>query len=125
MNKWATFFLLFVFIILCTFTGYVYTYRTDFLSHALGRVLGVQVKMKSIDFTKQGLKAKDVRIHNPSHCILKNALTADKVTIKMDWYDLFKAISGIDGQKIVIRQIKIEKPEMQMEFFTKESQDNN
>ena len=125
MNKWALFFLLFVCTIFCTFTSYVYTYRTDFLSHSLSRMLGVQVKMKSVDFSEQGLKAKGVRIHNPSDCTLKNALEADKITIKMEWIELLKAITGITSQKIVIKHVKIEKPEMHMEFFTKEAQDNN
>ncbi len=125
MNKWTIFFLLFVCTIFCTFTAYVYNFRADFLSHALGRELGVQVKMKSVDFSEQGLKAKGVRIHNPSDCVLKNALVADKVTVKMDPLELFKAITGIGSERVVIRQIKIEKPEMHMEFFTKEAQDNN
>lgn len=125
MSKWTLFFLLFICTIFCTFTSYIYTYRTDFLSHALSRELRVQVKMKSVDFSEQGLKVKGVRIHNPTDCALKSALEVDKVTIKMDWFELFKAITGIRSQKIVIKQVKIEKPEMHIEFFSKETQDNN
>ena len=125
MLRWVSFFLLFALIILCTFTGYIYTYRAEFLSAELSKALDVQVKIKSIGLTKNGLKIKGLRLHNPPDCTAKNALIIDKILLKTDLSEILKIITGINSDKIFIDQIKIDKPEMNIELFSITGSDNN
>lgn len=124
-KRWVLFFFLFVLLISLSYVSYVYHYRAEFASLEFSKSLNTPVKIKSIDFSKNGLVIKGLRIQNPRGCTQKIAFQANQVDIKIGIQELLKALSGYQAQKIVIERIKINKPEMDIELFTETGSDTN
>ncbi|HXF28806.1 MAG TPA: hypothetical protein VN457_03065, partial [Chlamydiales bacterium] len=125
MKRWICFFALFIVVMVVCFVGYVYMNRAPFLATALSNALETTVKVKSLDFSKQGLQIRNLTIMNPPGCDIKNAFSVDKINVKMDWWEVIKGVSGISKNKIIIDQIKIEKPDMTVELFNATGSDSN
>ena len=125
MKRWIAFFALFVALIVVCFVSYVYINRAPFLATALSHALDTEVKVQSIDLSKQGLQIRNLSIKNPPGCDVKNAFSVDKINVKMNWWPLFKGLVGLSAEKIIIDQIKIEKPEMSVELFNTTGSDSN
>lgn len=125
MKKWILFFVFFALLILLSFGSYAYMARAQFLSSALSTALDTKVTVRHIDFSSDGLLVKDIVIKNPPGCELKDALTLARVQVKTNWSDLIKGVLGLSKQRIVINELRIDKPEMTFELFNVTGSDNN
>ena len=125
MKKWISFFTLFVLLIVLCFGGYMYMARAQFLSNALSTALDTPVTVRHIDFSSDGLLIKEIVIKNPPGCELKDALSIARVQVKTNWGALIKGVLGLSSDKIIIDQLRIDKPEMTFELFNVTGSDNN
>ena len=124
MLKWILFYFSFFLSIILSFVGYIYNFKEDFLANSLTTSLGTPVKIKTIDISENCLKLKGVRVQN-SFNPDQNSLVVEKIVLKMSTKELLKCLSGYHNDKVVIHQIRVEHPEMLLEFQTNDAQDNN
>lgn len=124
-KRWVLFFFLFILLISLSFASYLYHYRAEFISLEFSKALNTPIKIKNIDFSKNGLIIKGLRIQNSRGCAQKIAFQANQIDIKISLQDILKALSGFQSQNIMIERIKINKPEMDVELFTQTGSDTN
>jgi hypothetical protein len=125
MRRWILFCVVFAVAIGAGFAGYLFVYRAEFLSLAITKAIDTPVYIKRVDFSMNGLTLQGLRIENPAGNTVKNALTVNKLKVKINVIDLLKELTGIGGDKIVIDEIKIDKPKMNVELYSLGSSDNN
>ncbi len=115
MFKWILFFIVFILLISGSFAGYLYTNREEFLSKWLTGALGTKVSIHAIDIKNDGFTISGLAIKNPPSCSLKNAFSADRIDVQLNWKQQLPALFGIQKQAIVIDKIAIDNPELGIE----------